>query len=141
MEKIGIEENKGASNIGKPEFILFIICFLSTAFGGTVSTLMSVYLPIAVKDLMGTKEATELNQISAFINAVFIFGWAIGGFVWGLIGDKIGRKKALLFAIGSFGIATLLTGIMINWEGIVICRMITGFSVGGVLVIAFTYMS
>ncbi len=51
---------------------LFILCFLSTALGGTVSTLMSVYLPVAVKDLLGEKG--DINSISAYINAVFIVG-------------------------------------------------------------------
>ncbi len=31
---------------------LFLICFFSSLFGGTVSTLMSVYLPDAIKDLL-----------------------------------------------------------------------------------------
>jgi hypothetical protein len=31
---------------------LFLICFFSSLFGGTVSTLISVYLPDAIKDLL-----------------------------------------------------------------------------------------
>lgn len=120
---------------------LFTTCFFSSVIGGTVSTLMSVYLPVAVKDLLGNRSAEELNNISAYINAVFIFGWAFGGFSWGLISDRIGRKKALLLSIASYGIATILTGMMPNWESIVFCRFISGFGVGGVLVISFTMMS
>jgi hypothetical protein len=58
--------------------VLFTICFLGTVFAGVVSTLMSVYLPVAVKDLLGEKNATEYNTISAYINAVFILGGAFG---------------------------------------------------------------
>ena len=61
-------------------WILFVICFFGTAFAGTVSTLMSVYLPVAVKDLLGDKNESELNSISAYINSIFIFGGAAGGF-------------------------------------------------------------
>ncbi|MFT3705343.1 MAG: MFS transporter [Agriterribacter sp.] len=128
-------ENKTARTI------LFIVCFLSCMFGGVVSTLMSVYLPIAVKDLLGSRNADELNSISAFINAVFILGWAIGGFTWGIISDSVGRKKALIYAIGTFAIATILTGMAPTWELIVLCRFLTGFGVGGVLVISFTMLS
>lgn len=120
---------------------LFAICFLSSAIGGTVSTLMSVYLPVAVRDLLGERNPEELNQISAYINAIFIFGWALGGFTWGLISDRIGRKKALLLSVACYGLATICTGLMPDWGYIVICRFISGFGVGGVLVVSFTLLS
>ncbi|RYZ17274.1 MAG: MFS transporter, partial [Sphingobacteriales bacterium] len=88
---------------------LFAICFLCSVLGGTVSTLMSVYLPVAVRELLG-ETTEELNSISGYINALFIFGWAFGGFTWGVIGDRLGRKKSLLFAITCYGIFTILTG-------------------------------
>lgn len=121
--------------------ILFTICFISTAFGGAVSTLMSVYLPVVVKDLLGNKSPEEINNISGYINALFIFGWAFGGFTWGLICDRIGRKKSMLLAIASYGIFTILTGLMPNWWGVIICRFLSGFGVGGVLVITLILIS
>lgn len=120
---------------------LFAICFLSSALGGTVSTLMSVYLPVAVKDLLGGTAVDELNRISGYINALFIFGWAFGGFTWGIIGDKLGRKKSLLFAVACYGIFTVLTGFMNHWYGILVCRLMSGFGVGGVAVASFTLLS
>ncbi|ULQ55808.1 MFS transporter [Flavihumibacter rivuli] len=120
---------------------LFITCFLSSVVGGTVSTLMSVYLPVAIRELLGPENLGNLDQISAYVNAIFILGWALGGFTWGLIGDRIGRKKALLLAIGSYGLATIATGSMQLWEGLVICRFISGFGVGGTLVLSFTLLS
>src|SRR3978361_1809914 len=94
-------ETLDATAISKPatgagqRSILFLICFITTALGGTVSTLMSVYLPVVVRDLQGNLKPDELSSISGYINAVFIFGWAFGGFAWGVISDKIGRKKEL----------------------------------------------
>ncbi|MHA4846513.1 MFS transporter [Flavitalea antarctica] len=119
---------------------LFAICFLCSVLGGTVSTLMSVYLPVAVKDLMG-ETTTDLNAISAYINALFIFGWAFGGFTWGVIGDAIGRKKSLLFAITCYGIFTVFTGLMTSWWGVMLCRLLSGFGVGGVAVASYTLLS
>ena len=121
-------------------WLLFGISFLSTAIAGVASTLMSVYLPVAVKDLLGEKSAGDLNQISAYINAVFILGGALGGFVAGMIGDRYGRKFAAIFAIACFGISTLLTGYMPDWRGVVICRFFTGFGFGGILVATTTLM-
>jgi len=121
--------------------LLFILCFVSSALGGTVSTLMSVYLPVVVKDLQGDLGPEQLNSVSGFINALFIFGWAFGGFSWGLISDRIGRKSALLYAIACYGIFTFATGLMPSWMGVVLCRFMSGFGVGGVLVVSFTLLS
>jgi len=135
------------NNVARPQTsttyltLLFIVCFVSSALGGTVSTLMSVYLPVVVKDLQGDIKPEELNAISGYINALFIFGWAFGGFSWGLISDKIGRKKALLSAIACYGLFTFLTGLMPQWFGLVLCRFMSGFGVGGVLVVSVTLLS
>ena len=120
---------------------IFILCFVSSVLGGSVSTLMSVYLPVVVKDLQGDIAAGQLNSISGFINALFIFGWAIGGFTWGFISDKIGRKKALVYSIACYGTFTILTGLMTKWEGLVLCRFMSGFGVGGEMVVAMTLIS
>lgn len=119
---------------------LFTICFLCSVLGGTVSTLMSVYLPVAIPDLLGDRVA-DSKAIGGYINALFIFGWAFGGFTWGVIGDKLGRKKSLLFAITFYGIFTVLTGFMPSWFGVMICRLLSGFGVGGVAVASYTLCS
>ena len=121
-------------------WLLFTICFLGTVFAGTVSTLMSVYLPVAVKDLLGEKSGNELDNISAYINAVFIFGGAFGGFIAGMLSDKAGRKAGVIFSITCYGVFTMLTGYMPTWWGVVICRFFTGFGLGGVLVTTTTLM-
>ncbi|TSJ39475.1 MFS transporter [Mucilaginibacter corticis] len=120
---------------------LFVICFASSAAGGAISTLMSVYLPTVVKEMQGNKSPEEVNYLSGLINSLFIYGWAAGGFFWGLISDKIGRKMALVLATASYGIFTILTGYMTSWSGIMACRFMSGFGVGGDLVIAFTLVS
>jgi len=121
-------------------WILFAICFLGTAFAGVISTLMSVYLPVAVKDLLGDKDPDELNNISAYINAVFIFGGAFGGFISGIISDKAGRKTAVIFSIACYGLFTILTGYMPTWWAVVICRFLSGFGLGAILVTGPTIM-
>jgi len=130
----------GTEKIKTYHWILFGICFLGTAFAGVISTLMSVYLPVAVKDLLGDKDVGELNNISAYINSVFIFGGAFGGFISGVITDKAGRKTAVIFSIACYGLFTILTGFMPTWWAVVICRFFSGFGLGAILVTAPTIM-
>ncbi len=133
--------NVGAERISTYFWVLFGICFVSNVLGGTVSTLMSVYLPVVVRDLLGNVTDDRLNQVSAYINALYILGWAVGGFSWGIISDKIGRTKSLVFSIGGYGLFTFLLTYTNTWEMVVLLRMITGFCVGGVLVITATFLS
>ena len=122
-------------------WLAFIISFLSNVLGGTVSTLMSVYLPVVVRDLLGNVDEQRLNDVSAYINSIYIVGWTVGGLTWGVVSDRIGRRKSLALSIASFGIFTILTGFANSWEWVLVCRFFSGFGVGGVLVISVTLLS
>ncbi len=120
---------------------LFLICFFSSLFGGTVSTLMSVYLPDAIKDLLRNASVQNIDNISATINSVFIFGWTAGGVVWGIFCDTLGRKKAFIYATICYGLFTVMTGLAPTWFLVVVCRFLSGFGIGGVLVITTMLIS
>jgi len=114
--------------------LIFTICFLSTMFGGIVSMLMSVYLPVTVKDLLGNVSEEKMNNVSAYINAVFLYGWMFGGIIWGVICDKAGRSKSVILSTACYGIFTLLTIVSSSWLLVCVCRFLSGFGIGGVLV-------
>lgn len=122
--------------------IAFAVCMLCYLLGGTVATLMSVNLPVAIPELVGKmSSADELGQIGAYLNASFIFGWMFGGLTLGIVSDKIGRVKTLAFSAGLYGVFTLMTVFVANWESLLIYRFFTGFGVGGVLLITTVYIS
>ena len=112
----------------------FIICFISIMFSGIASMLMSVYLPVAVKDLLGNVTEEKMNNVGAYINSVFIFGSMFGGFAWGFICDATGRSKAVILSTALYGLCTVLTAFPSSWLMVGIYRFITGFGVGGVIV-------
>jgi MFS family permease len=114
--------------------VVFIICFISTLFGGVVTMLMSVYLPVAVKDLLGNVGDEKMNDVSATINSLFIFGWMFGGIIWGFICDKVGRSKSVMLSTACYGLFTLITAVSPNWLLVSISRFMSGFGIGGVLV-------
>jgi MFS family permease len=99
-----------ADKITHYHWLLFFICFFGTVLAGAISTLMAVYLPVAVRDLLGDKNSDELNYISAYINSVFVFGGAFGGVIAGSIGDRAGRKTAVIISIACVGFLPFLRG-------------------------------
>lgn len=81
-----------------------------------------------------------LGTLAAFSTyAVGFFARPLGGLVWGHIGDRLGRKKALVFTLLLTGLGTFAVGLMPTYEQIglwaalilVIVRLIQGFGVGG----------
>ncbi len=69
-----------------------------------------------------------------------IGGTVIGSFIWGWLGDRIGRRASILMA-GMIFIATSACGSMtMYWMNIVMC-FIMGLGVGGMLPIIFTMMA
>ncbi|MDE3214710.1 MAG: MFS transporter [Bacteroidota bacterium] len=114
--------------------IAFVFCYLSIMFSGISSMLMSVYLPVAVKDLLGHVTNERMNTISAYINSIFIFGSMFGGLAWGYICDKIGRSRSVILSTALYGLFTTLTAFSSSWVLVGTFRFITGFGIGGVLV-------
>lgn len=133
-------EKMDTGRIGILLWISFAICFLCNMSAGLISTLMSVYLPVVVKDLSGQTTTYDLNNVSAYIQSLFIAGWAAGGFVWGFISDKIGRVKTLSLSVGLFGLFTWLISFAPSWEMVVVFRLLSGLAVGGILVITPTLL-
>jgi len=122
-------------------WLTFVICFFSNVLAGMASTLMSVYLPVVVKDLLGPIDGSELSQMSAYINSLYFIGWAIGGLAWGFISDRIGRAKSLSLAVSMYGLFTFLKGFAPSFEMIFFFQFFCGFGVGGVLVVNTTLLS
>lgn len=63
----------------------------------------------------------------------------IGGIVFGHYGDRIGRKKLLMFSLVLMGLATMLIGLLPGYNqigiwapvGLIVLRLVQGFAVGG----------
>ncbi len=141
METTTVNKNqpsKRSSIVSSPSRLhltaAFIICYVSIMFSGIASMLMSVYLPVAVKDLLGNVTEEKMNNVGAYINSVFIFGSMFGGFAWGFICDKTGRSKAVILSTGLYGLFTVLTALSSSWFTVGVYRFMTGFGVGGVIV-------
>ena len=135
-------ENSPFGGWGDRRFGAFALCIIVYILGGTVSTLMSASLPVAIPELLGGNVSeARLGEVGAYISAVFIYGWMFGGLIFGIISDRIGRKKVLISVTLLYGIATLLTAFVQNWYVLMVYRFLTGMGVGGVLLIATVYIS
>ena len=81
----------------------------------------------------------SVQQIGV-INSLFSTGMLLGTLFFGIISDKIGRKKTILGAAFIFSIGSLLNGLAPNVELFMVMRFITGLGISGVLIVAPAYM-
>lgn len=128
-----VEDVSNSSKVKGRLTIAFIVCFLSIMFSGIASMVMSVYLPVVVKDLLGNVTDEKMNNVSAYINSIFIFGSMFGGFAWGFICDNLGRSRSVVLSTAFYGLFTVLTAFSSSWLMVGVYRFLTGFGVGGVI--------
>lgn len=107
------------------EFYDFVIC------GVFIAKISEVFFPSS-------------NPTVALFASIFAFSAAfltrpLGAYVFGLIGDKFGRKVALTYSIILMGFPTITIAVLPGYETLglaspiilVLCRMIQGLSTGG----------
>jgi MFS family permease len=75
--------------------------------------------------------AQEVTSKIGLITAIFMLGWATGGFLFGIVGDRIGRTRTMMFTILIYAIFTGLSGLAQSFWPYAITRFITGMGVGG----------
>ena len=85
-------------------------------------------------------DSPMIGTLSAFaVFGVGFFARPVGGIVFGHLGDRIGRKAALVATLMLMGTATFVIGLLPTAEQIgiwapillVVCRLVQGFGVGG----------
>lgn len=91
-------------------------------------------------DLFFPGDNAFFSTLLAFATfGVAFFARPLGGIVWGHFGDRVGRKKALVSALMTMGIATTLIGLLPTYATIgilapiilVVLRFAQGLAVGG----------
>src|SRR5476651_1620732 len=58
----------------------------------------------AVTELLGfeqgdPKTAPQVAEAAAISTTIFMIGWAIGGLIFGVVGDRLGRAKTMMITI------------------------------------------
>src|SRR5256886_434721 len=64
--------------------------------------------------------------------AIFVAGWAMGGLIFGSVGDRIGRAKTLTLTVLMYSLFTGLSAFATTVPMFAFFRFVTGLGVGGV---------
>ncbi|MXO66146.1 MFS transporter [Altererythrobacter endophyticus] len=67
-----------------------------------------------------------------------IFGAMVGGFAFGWIGDRIGRRPAILVSVAGFGLTAIGMGLAPDYASLTVLRFLNGIMLGGLLPLIWT---
>lgn len=123
------------------QWLVLLACYLGNLFDGLDSSLFHPIAAVAVSELLGTKDLAQVSPVSGNIVFCFLLGWAAGGFLFGMLGDRIGRAKALTLSILIYAIFTGLCGLVQSWEQLAVCRFMTALGIGGELIVGTTLLA
>ena len=85
----------------------------------------------ALGELLGTASNSDVNGWFGVIMAVFLIGAATGGVLFGWLGDRIGRVRAMSLSILTYALFTGACGLATEAWHIAVLRFIAALGMGG----------
>ena len=83
----------------------------------------------------------DVGFYSSWIQAAFLFGWALGGAFFGRVADRIGRSRALMLTILLYACFTGLSFFAQTWWQLMIFRFVAALGIGGEWAIGASLLS
>ncbi len=118
-------------------WIVLIIAALGWLFDTMDQNLFNLVRNPSVRDLLSSEIsdpellAAETKRIGGWITALFLVGWSAGGFVFGILGDRLGRTQTMIITILIYSGFTGASSLAWDWPSYAVMRFLTGMGVGG----------
>jgi MFS family permease len=122
--------------LNRYQWFVLVVASLGWMFDTMAQQLFNIARVPAIRDMLGVKAgdadmARMVSEQAGYATMIFMIGWAIGGVLFGILGDRIGRVKTMVITIllysGFTGLSMLSTGI----TSFNVYRFLCGLGVGG----------
>jgi putative MFS transporter len=121
--------------LSRPHWNLMVIGGLGFTFDGADNALVAFLMPS-----IGTEWGLG-NSALGVLAAATPIGYLVGAVLAGFIGDRIGRKPVMLWALGIYTSFTIIAAVAPNFEIFGCARVLAGFGIGAESVIIAPYLS
>ena len=111
-------------------FVLFV-CVLGWLFDTMDQQLFNLARGPAIGELVGPQHAKDHAFYGGLATCIFMIGWATGGIIFGIMGDRWGRAKTMVVTILAYSLFTGLSSISTGFWDFALYRFLTGLGVGG----------
>jgi MFS family permease len=117
--------------LSRAHWWVILVAILGWLFDAMDQRLFILARTPAVRDLLPGLPAEWLPTYAGWTTAIFIAGWAVGGLVFGLMGDRWGRVRTMSLTILLYSIFTGLSGLARGWWDFALFRFLAGMGIGG----------
>ena len=83
----------------------------------------------------------DLSEVGMLILNTQMFGLLLGGILWGVLGDKLGRTKVLFYSIALYSLGNIANGFVTNGTQYAWIRFLAGIGLAGELGAGITLVS
>ena len=117
------EQSKSAASVSHPPAVI-------AGFSGWLLDAFDFFLVTFCLTAMAREFHKSDAQIALVITMTLLFR-PVGGFVFGLMADRYGRRLPLMINITTFAVAEILTGLAPNYTTLLVVRALFGVVMGG----------
>lgn len=123
--------------ITRYQWLVLAVAAVGWLFDTMDGNLFNLVRQVAVRELLhplGPLPAPAPETVSYYggvITSIFLLGWSAGGFVFGILGDRIGRTRTMVLTILTYALFTGLGSLAQTWQQLAATRFLTGLGVGG----------
>jgi MFS family permease len=122
--------------LSRYHWFVLLVAALGWMFDCLDQQLFVLARPAAMRDLLPPQETAAAFEQSAriyggYATSIFLAGWALGGVVFGVLGDRWGRAKVMMITILMYSLFTGLSSLSQGFWDFALYRFLTGLGVGG----------
>src|SRR5262245_14389096 len=119
------------SEISRAHWWILVVAVMGWLFDAMDQRLFILARTPALQDLLPGLETERLPTFAGWATGLFIVGWATGGLLFGLMGDRWGRVRTMTLTIVIYSVFTGLSGLATSWPEFAIYRVLCGMGIGG----------
>jgi len=119
------------------QWFVLVVAVLGWLFDTMDQQLFNIARPKAVIELMGAPSA----KWAGISTCIFMLGWATGGIIFGILGDRYGRAKTMTLTILLYSLFTGLSAFSVYIWDFAFYRFLTGLGVGGEFAVGVTLVA
>src|SRR3989454_1597992 len=101
------------------------------------ATIYALVLHPALHDLLQVASGgapvsdSDIGWYGGIVFSIFLVGWAIGGVLFGVVADYVGRTRTLIATILIYAVFTGMAALAQDWWHLAIYRFLTALGIGG----------
>ncbi|MFO0947336.1 MAG: MFS transporter [Planctomycetota bacterium] len=127
-DKTSLTDSKGSTT---GAYMALTAALLGWMFDGLEMGLFPLVARPALKDLLNVESDALVGQWFAIATAGFLIGAATGGVLFGWLGDRVGRVRAMTLSVLTYAIFSGLCGLAGSALQVAIFRFIAALGMGG----------